>query len=541
MILNNQKHIESTLFLKKVINSVFVPMFIKNEQHQWVFVNKAFCELIGLKEEYILGKSDYDFFRKEEAIIFQEQDHWVFQTETPTTNEECLTKTNGENRVFEIKRSIIDDLSGNKLLLGVMKDVTDAKKYQKEIENLVVEKNKEEKNAQKRLEESEALFRSIFENAYEGINYTLRDENTKEFIHHHINQKGLEIYDISLEEYFEFYEKRQQFVILQAPEFQANGKKTQEYFLELRKKLLTNSKIEYEWLLKNSKNELKYLYYTVFFVKISEDKTGIISLFKDITDQKEKEAIIQRQLKDLSIKNKELKRYIESNMQLESFAYMASHDLRSPLQTMIGFTKLLEESLKGKMSEEEKDFFEFINTSIQNMQALIKDLLAYSIVDAEKQQSEKIELRTLLKTVQLELGKVVNETQAKIELQKIPEFIYADKIKLKQLFQNLITNGIKFTKSNVIPKINISCIELDYYWQFALSDNGIGIAEEFQKKIFLIFRRLHPRDEYEGTGIGLALCKKLVEQHQGKIWLESTVGQGSTFYFTIKKKMEEVF
>ena len=258
MILNNQKHIESTLFLKKVINSVFVPMFIKNEQHQWVFVNKAFCELIGLKEEYILGKSDYDFFRKEEAIIFQEQDHWVFQTETPTTNEECLTKTNGENRVFEIKRSIIDDLSGNKLLLGVMKDVTDAKKYQKEIENLVVEKNKEEKNAQKRLEESEALFRSIFENAYEGINYTLRDENTKEFIHHHINQKGLEIYDISLEEYFEFYEKRQQFVILQAPEFQANGKKTQEYFLELRKKLLTNSKIEYEWLLKNSKNELKY-------------------------------------------------------------------------------------------------------------------------------------------------------------------------------------------------------------------------------------------------------------------------------------------
>ncbi len=541
MVLKDLANTDLSIFFKDVLNAVLHPVCIKNKQHQWVWVNEAFCELIGLDQGYILEKTDKDFFREEEVAVVWQQDDLVFQIGEPTTHKEILTRTDGVEVLFETQRSIIQHGIMGKLLVVMMKDITQVIDYQQQIEDLVIEKNKDEQYAQELLNESEILFRSIFENAYEGINYTVRNEKTKNYMFHHINQKGLDIYEVSLEQYFDIYKKRENFLIHYAPEFQANGEKTILYYNKLAKRIAQNQKVEYEWLTRTSTGKLKHLYYTVFFVKISEDKTGVISIFKDITDQKEKEAIIKSQLKDLSNKNQELKRYIESNMQLENFAYMASHDLRSPLQTMIGFTNLLEQSLSGKLSEEEASFFEFINSSISNMQALIKDLLAYSIVDAEKQKPEEIQLHLLLKTIQSELGKVIKETQAIIEVQDIPKIISADKIKLKQLLQNLITNGIKFTQNDTQPKVAIACKELDAYWQFSIRDNGIGIAKEFQKKIFLIFRRLHPRDEYEGTGIGLALCKKLVEQHQGRIWLDSEPGKGSTFFFTIKKKLDENF
>jgi len=148
---------------------------------------------------------------------------------------------------------------------------------------------------------------------------------------------------------------------------------------------------------------------------------------------------------------------------------------------------------------------------------------------------EEINVRELLNQLCQELTTVIEEKNAKIELKNLRCVIRADATKIRQVFQNLITNAIKFTSEEKTPEVLINCGENETHWTFSVADNGIGIHPDFQERIFLLFKRLHNNNEYEGTGIGLAMVKKIVEQHNGKIWLESAVGEGSTFYFTIKK------
>jgi len=246
---------------------------------------------------------------------------------------------------------------------------------------------------------------------------------------------------------------------------------------------------------------------------------------------------LQAEEKKLSFKNQELEKYIESNNQLENFAYIASHDLQAPLRTIKSFVGLLEKSLGSKMNEREKEFFHFISTSTNNMQELINALLTFSRVNSQKRKIQEVNPKELFESIKADLNATLKEEKAKVSIADFPESIHADKIKLKQLLQNLITNGIKFSKKEVNPVVNISCEELPEHWQFEVADNGIGIPSQFNNKIFQLFQRLHNSVDYEGTGIGLALCKKLVEQHDGEIWVKSEEGMGSHFFFTISKAL----
>ncbi len=268
---------------------------------------------------------------------------------------------------------------------------------------------------------------------------------------------------------------------------------------------------------------------------INDEIVGRVISFRDISDKMEQAKIIQENVSLLNQKNQELEKYIESNLQLENFAYMASHDLKAPVRTIVSFSQLLQRSAEAKLNESEKDFLSFIIGATNNMQHLIEALLTYARVNTQEQVLTEIPIKTLIENIRGDLHSLIEENKAQIKVHGIPAKIAADETKVRRLFQNLIQNAIKFQRKDVDPMIKIAGEDKPNHWQFSISDNGIGIESEFHEKIFLLFRKLHNQKEYQGTGIGLALCKKIVEQHGGRIWLESTPGEGTTFFFTIKK------
>jgi light-regulated signal transduction histidine kinase (bacteriophytochrome) len=245
---------------------------------------------------------------------------------------------------------------------------------------------------------------------------------------------------------------------------------------------------------------------------------------------------LQQQLQNKNIKleqlNQELKR---SNRDLEEFAYVVSHDLQQPLQTITGFAELLL-ALKSEINLEQ-EAEEYVSPILEEgirMQELIKNLLEYSRVGTKKRNFEPTDCQEILRKSLADLHSIIENSLAIVTCEKLP-IIMADRIQLGQLFQNLIANGIKYQSPNIQPKIVISVQEKPEEWLFRVEDNGIGIKPENFDRIFQVFQRLHTNQEYPGTGVGLAICKKIIERHQGRIWLESEWQIGTTFYFTLPK------
>jgi light-regulated signal transduction histidine kinase (bacteriophytochrome) len=198
------------------------------------------------------------------------------------------------------------------------------------------------------------------------------------------------------------------------------------------------------------------------------------------------------------------------------------------------FAQLLERRYKDKLDEDANDFIRFITEGVVRMQDLINSLLTYSRIGKDYKRFEKIDLNNVLKDVLDNLRQIINETNAEIIYDSLPSLV-GDKYQLLQVFQNLISNAIKFRGVDP-PLVHISSRPDSKHWVFSIRDNGIGIDPKDFERIFIIFQRLHAKDEYDGTGIGLTICKKIIEQYGGKIWVESEVGKGSTFYFSIPKE-----
>ncbi len=392
----------------------------------------------------------------------------------------------------------------------------------------------EKYKAQKEIAERKSIYQSLIYNSFDGIDIV-------ELLHFRNKQKQTTAKLIVRNEVMKkilggcmnpiVFEED---ILKLSPEKQANGQKSEELLLQIRKQLQDIGYIQHDWqLLDKDGNVMDFEAFTQL-IEVN-NKVLLIRIFKNVSKRKKQERLIQQQILDLNEKNEELKKYIESNMNLENFAYAASHDLQAPLRTIISYTQLLERRLQKSLGEDEKLFMDFIVSATLNMQQLIKDLLAFSRVNTTKINVQKLNAKNLIEEVILELHTNIQEKKAVIHYQQLPKICYADRIKLKQLFQNLITNSLKFTQTNTIPNIHIYAEEQTTHWLFSIKDNGIGIDKEYQQKIFLLFRRLHNNTEYKGTGIGLALCKKIVEQHSGKIGVESKLNEGSRFYFTIKK------
>jgi light-regulated signal transduction histidine kinase (bacteriophytochrome) len=248
---------------------------------------------------------------------------------------------------------------------------------------------------------------------------------------------------------------------------------------------------------------------------------AVLNILEDYSEEKGKVEIINN---DLSTANKEL----------EQFAYVASHDMQEPLRTISNFVMLLKEKYAGNTDEDIEQYIKFIMDATSRMQQLIKDLLDFSRI-GRNTIFAFVDCNTIFNAVISDLALSIKESNAKITSANLP-VVFGNEIELKQLLQNLITNAIKFQKKNVTPEITISAEEKDTEYFFSVKDNGIGIEEKYNDRIFIIFQRLHLTSDYPGTGIGLATCKKILSMHNGKIWIESKADKGSTFYFSIPKK-----
>ncbi|MEA5471107.1 ATP-binding protein [Spirulina sp. 06S082] len=222
-----------------------------------------------------------------------------------------------------------------------------------------------------------------------------------------------------------------------------------------------------------------------------------------------------------------------SNEDLEKFAYVASHDLQEPLNLVSSYVQLLEMRYRDRLDEDAKEFINFAVDGVTHMQTLIDDLLTYSRVGTQDKKFVKIEMEDIVNRACTNLQEKIQTNEVTIMRDRLPS-VFGDRTQLIQVFQNLIGNAIKFRKEEK-PLVQIRVEENEDHYLFSVRDNGIGIELQFSDRIFTIFQRLHSRDEYPGTGIGLALCKKIIERHEGTIWFDSELGKGSTFYFTIPR------
>jgi signal transduction histidine kinase len=245
-------------------------------------------------------------------------------------------------------------------------------------------------------------------------------------------------------------------------------------------------------------------------------------------NQKEKEAELLRK------KNAEIEEYSHkleiSNSELRQFTYVASHDLKEPLRMIGSYVGLLQKRLGGKLNEEEEQFMRYVVDGTKRMDSLIRDLLDFSKINT-RLEPEHVNLNEIITEVKHNLAETIREKNAEITTEELP-VVLADRTHMLQLFQNLAGNGIKYNVKNK-PTVHINFRTNGYELIFAVEDNGIGVADEYREQIFDIFKRLHTKDEFSGSGIGLSICKKIVEQMKGRIWVESNSNGGATFKFSV--------
>ena len=268
-------------------------------------------------------------------------------------------------------------------------------------------------------------------------------------------------------------------------------------------------------------------------LEMSEGKF-IASTIRDFSEQKKIASEIKTANARLNQYAKELER---SNVELKQFAYVVSHDLQAPLRNISGFVQLLKRTYEGQIDEQADSWIERTVNNTKRMQTIINDILSYSRVDSRARPFENVDLNKIFDEVLIILESSISDAKAVVTKDKLP-VIWGDSSQLIQIFQNIIGNGIKYNKSE-FPSVHVTSKEENKHFTILISDNGIGIDSQYYERIFEIFQRLHTYKDYPGTGIGLAICRRIVERHGGEIWIESEMGKGSKFYFTIKKVSEE--
>lgn len=260
----------------------------------------------------------------------------------------------------------------------------------------------------------------------------------------------------------------------------------------------------------------------------------LIGATQDISEIKANEKALFKMSEELLKRAQELEL---SNAELEQFAYVASHDLQEPLRMITGFLNLIERKYNSLLDEKGKQYIQFSVDGAERMRQIILDLLEYSRAD-NIGQKETVDLNELMTEIKLLEKKLIQERDAQIIYHNLPK-VLASKSPMRQLFQNIIENSLKYSSSDVPAVIEISAEDVGMFWKFSIKDNGIGISKEHHEKVFQIFQRLHSKDKYTGTGIGLAICKKIVEKHGGEIWIDSEENMGTTVFFTLKKEEAE--
>ncbi|MGE5430936.1 MAG: sensor histidine kinase [Syntrophomonadaceae bacterium] len=461
---------------------------IYDTERRFVFVNDYGLEISGLSLNDYIGRRDEDIFPPSITRCYLKVLQDVIDTLKPRTKE-CTIK-------FRTRRTLIltfiPMLDENGKLYRIMSNSFDIT---------------ERKKAETELAESEMMFRKVWENSFDGMRLINNKGIMVKVNDAFCSMVGMNREELEGKLFTKIYKSSHEELLKKAVHRIQTGTTVPRY---VEKFDLWNGKSIWFEVSNN-------------MLKISHSSPMLLSIFRDISQRKLVEDRLNRTIKNLE----------ESNRELEQFAYVASHDLQEPLRMVSNYTQLLSKRYQSKLDETGREFINFAVNGAMRMQSLIKDLLAYSRVTTKARPFEPTDCNEILTEVLWDLKLAIEESKAIINYEHLPR-IMADPTQFRQLLQNLLSNSLKF-RTEKMPEISISSESRESEWLFKITDNGIGIDPQYFERIFMLFQRLHDSGTYPGTGIGLAICKKIVERHGGQMYVESEPGRGTTFYFTIPK------
>lgn len=391
--------------------------------------------------------------------------------------------------------------------------------------------------AQKEIIKNSSIFESLIHNSFDGIDVIRYETEDELFVNPQLivrngqmdamlgeKAKGL-VFD-SLEDYLSI-----------APERQLDGELSEVVLRRAFESTIKTGQNQTEFRIQHNNGATIDVVASQKIVPVDND-IFLIKNLRNISKEVEARSIIQSQIEEAQEKNKELEKYIESNLQLENFAYIASHDLKAPIRSVISFAQLLKNNVYKDLDNKNQRFLDIMISASTNMQVLIDDLLAYSRINTQAIEFENVDVQKLLDYLLIEIGSTIADKNGEVIIGNMPKSIVADSTRIRQVFQNLITNAMKFHKEGQSPKVEVSYQDFPSRYEFSVRDYGIGVEEKYLSEIFLMFKKLHSENKFKGTGIGLSICKKISEQHGGSIRAESTIGEGTTIIFSISKSLE---
>lgn len=472
--------------------------------------NPAACHMFDMTEDELKKTGQEDIVVKDNRLtrVFNEQ------VEKDKSSDEIIFKRkDGTHFIGEVTSSFFTDADGTVKISKIIRDISERKKIEEELRHAhnYLEEKVEERTAE--LQNALNKVSDLYNNAPCGYHSLDKDSYFVRINNTELNWLGYsrkeiigkkKFPDLITEESIKSFEKY-------FPRFKECG---EIYDLEFD-------------MVRKDGSILPVLLNATAITDTSGKYVMSRATLFDITERKENEKKLTKVLDDLRHSNEELKQ----------FAHVSSHDLQEPLRTIASFTQLLEKRYKGKLDEDADEFIGFIVDAAKRMKQQIEDLLEYSRVETQGNEFKHVDSNYILNQTLVNLKNSIDENNATITYDPLPPVI-ADSDQLMRVFQNLIGNSIKYRKIDENPRIHISALEdmKNSEYVFSVHDNGIGIEEQYFDRIFKIFQRLHTRVNYQGTGIGLSVVKKVIERHNGHVWVESEYGMGSTFYFSLPKK-----
>ncbi len=479
-----QKITVSKDYVHNIIDSMIDTLLVVDPDAKIKAMNKATCELLGYKEEELLGRPVETLFAVGKEMLLTGTGLEKLIEEGQLSNyETCYQAKDGNEIPILLSCSVMKDEDGNiACIVCTAKDITERKK------------------AEQALSQERDLLQALIDNIPDSI-YFKDDKNR--FVR--VNKTKAEHSGTTPENMigktdFDFLPK----------------KEAKECFADDNRVMRSNRPLSDKIEKITHKDGTEYWFSVTKIPRHNErgEVIGTMGISRDISGLKKTQEELGR-----------------SNAELENFAYIASHDLQEPLRMVSSYLQLLERRYKGRFDSDADEFISYAVDGASRMEGMINDLLEYSRVSTKAKPFKPTECEAVLERTLDNLKIAIEESRAVVTHTPLPT-VMADGIQLVQLFQNLIGNAIKF-RDKKPPQIHLSAKEQNSKWLFSVRDNGIGISPEYIERIFQVFQRLHSRADYPGTGIGLAVCKRIVEHHGGRIWVESQSGKGSTFYFTI--------
>lgn len=491
--------------LKSLINALPEFIFLKDVEDRFLLCNPQIERLYNRPEKEILGKTDHELTSKEIADGFRENDLNALNSPHPVKNLEWVTFPNGEIQLLETTKLAIKDQNGaNTGVLGIARDITEIHNFQED------------------LKAREEIFSAIVSQAADAIG--LISVNDARFIE--FNTRAHEMLGYTHDE----------FANLTVADIDAI--EDRERIIQSFKQIVSAGKYSFETKHKKKSGEILQIRVSASHIRI-RGIDYIAAIWSDITESMEAEAKITELNQTLEHRVAERTSQLQSaNQELKAFAYTVSHDLRAPLRAIDSFTHILMEDYHDILGSKGLETCEIIKQNTHDMGKLIDDLLSFSRVGRSTISIQEIDMEALVKSIIKEQLDTLKTKPPKFKIGKLPH-IQADKALIRQAWINLISNAIKFSSKQAESLIQITSNEDDIYVYYSIKDNGIGFNMKYADKLFGVFQRLHSFKEFEGTGVGLAIVKRIIKRHNGEITASSNIGEGTEFIFNLPKVPKE--